>query len=148
MPAELARRIAACDALHSAPDIVELAESRKITVEAAARAYFGIGAHFALDWLRGSIEDLDTEGHWHAVARGSLRESLFELHRNLAQGVLERTRESDPDKAVEHWLERHRAAAEHARALINDLRAQSSDVDFASLSVALQAVRRVTLAEA
>ena len=148
VPAELARRIAACDALHSAPDIVELAESRGITVEAAARAYFGIGAHFALDWLRGSIEDLDTEGHWHAVARGSLRESLFELHRNLAQGVLERTRESEPDKAVAQWLEQHRAAAEHARSVINDLRSQSSDVDFASLSVALQAVRRVTLAEA
>jgi glutamate dehydrogenase len=147
VPAELARRIAACDALHSAPDIVELAESRKITVEAAARAYFGIGTHFGLDWLRNSIESLDIEGHWHAVARGSLRESLFELHRSLAQGALG-NRETDPEKAVQHWLGRHQAAAEHARGVIADLRSQSNDVDFASLSVALQAVRRVTLAEA
>jgi glutamate dehydrogenase len=148
VPADLTRRIAGCDALHSAPDIVELAESRRITVEAAARAYFGIGSHFGLDWLRSHIEDLDTEGHWHAVARGSLREALFEVHRSLAQGVLEGTRESDPAKAVEKWLERHKVAAEHARAVINDIRAQTSDVDFASLSVALQAVRRVTMAEA
>ena len=90
-------------------------ESRRITVEAAARAYFGIGAHFGLDWLRSHIEGLDTEGHWHAVARGSLREALFEVHRSLAQGVLEGTRETDPGKAVEKWLERHKAAAEHAR---------------------------------
>jgi glutamate dehydrogenase len=148
VPPDLTRRIAGCDALHSAPDIVELAESRRITVEAAARAYFGIGSHFGLDWLRSRIEDLDTEGHWHAVARGSLREALFEVHRTLAQGVLQGTRESDPGKAVEKWLERHKVAAEHARAVINDIRAQTTDVDFASLSVALQSVRRVTMAEA
>ena len=148
VPADLTRRIAGCDALHSAPDIVELAESRRITVEAAARAYYGIGSHFGLDWLRSRIEELDTEGHWHAVARGSLREALFEVHRSLAQGVLGATRESDPGKAVEKWLERHKVAAEHARAVTNDIRAQTTDVDFASLSVALQAVRRVTMAEA
>jgi glutamate dehydrogenase len=143
VPAELARRIGACAALHSGPDIVELAAARRITVEAAAHAYFGIGSHFGLDWLRTQIEALDIEGHWHAVARGSLREALFEVHRALGQGVLESSREADPAKAVARWLARHGAAAEHARAVINDIRAQTTAVDFASLSVALQAVRRV-----
>ena len=146
VPAELARRIAACNALHSSLDIVELAGSRRITVEAAARAYFGIGSFFSLDWLRSHIEGLDIEGHWHAVARGSLREALFEAHRTLAQSVLEASRETDPVKAVEKWLDRNRAAANHARAVINDIRAQTAAVDFASLSVALQAVRRVAAA--
>jgi glutamate dehydrogenase len=147
VPADLARRIAACDALHCAPDIVELAQARRITVETAARAYFGIGAHFGLDWLRHHIEGLDIEGHWHAVARGSLREAQFEVHRSLAQGVLEGSRETDPAKAIERWLHRHAAATSHARAVITDIRAQTTPVDFASLSVALQAVRRVTVAE-
>ncbi|HET7201884.1 MAG TPA: NAD-glutamate dehydrogenase [Steroidobacteraceae bacterium] len=147
VPAELTRRIAACDALHSAPDIVELAESRRITVDAAAGAYYAIGTHFGLDWLRTQIEGLDTEGHWHAVARGSLREALFEVHRNLAQGVVAANRESDPAKATAKWLDGHKAAAGHARAVMHDIRAQTSEVDFASLSVALQAVRRVTVAE-
>jgi glutamate dehydrogenase len=147
VPAELARRIAACDALHSGPDIVELAESRKLTVEAAAKAYFAIGGYFGLDWLRTHIEGLDTEGHWHAVARGSLREALFEVHRTLAQGVLESSRETEPLKALEKWLSRNKVMAEHARAVINDIRAQTTAVDFASLSVALQAVRRVAVAE-
>ena len=148
VPADLTRRIAVCDALHCATDIVELAQSRKITVDQAARAYFGIGAHFGLDWLRQHIEGLDTEGHWHAVARGSLREALFEVHRTLAQGVLEGSREADPTRAVEKWLDKHRAAAGHAHAVITDIRSQTTEVDFASLSVALQAVRRVTVAEA
>ncbi|HET9694109.1 MAG TPA: NAD-glutamate dehydrogenase [Steroidobacteraceae bacterium] len=147
VPADLTRRIAACDALHSAPDIAELAESRRITVEAAAATYHAIGTHFGLDWLRSRIEELDTEGHWHAVARGSLREALFEVHRNLAQEVVTATRESDPARAIEKWLERHKSATEHARAVIHDIRAQTTEIDFASLSVALQAVRRVTMAE-
>ena len=147
VPAELARRIAACNALHSGPDIVELAQSRKLTVDAAAKAYFAIGGYFGLDWLRTHIEGLDTEGHWHAVARGSLREALFEVHRTLAQGVLESSRETDPAKALEKWLARNLAMAEHARAVISDIRAQTTVVDFASLSVALQAVRRVAMAE-
>jgi glutamate dehydrogenase len=148
VPPELTRRIAACAALHCGPDIVELAQARKLTVEAAARAYFGVGAHFGLDWLRTHIEGLDIEGHWHAVARGSLREALFEVHRSLAQGVLESTREADPARAVEKWLARHAAGAAHVRAVITDIRAQTTAVDFASLSVALQAVRRVAAAEA
>ncbi|MGI9247347.1 MAG: NAD-glutamate dehydrogenase, partial [Steroidobacteraceae bacterium] len=146
VPADLTRRIAACNPLHCAPDIVELALARRITVEAAAHAYFGIGAHFGLDWLREQIEALDAEGHWHSVARGSLREALFEVHRSLAQGVFEGSRETDPAKAVARWLTRHEAAAKHARAVMNDIRQQTTEVDFASLSVALQSVRRVTVA--
>jgi glutamate dehydrogenase len=148
VPADLTRRVAACSPLHCAPDIVELAEARRLSVEAAARAYFGIGAHFGLDWLRSHIESLDTEGHWHAVARGSLREALFEVHRNLAWGVFESSRETDPAKAVAKWLESRTAAANHARAVVNDIRSQPAGIDFASLSVALQAVRRVTVVEA
>ena len=148
VPPDLSRRIAACNALHSSPDIVELADSRKLSVDAAAKAYFAIGGYFRLDWLRKHIEGLDTAGHWHAVARGSLREALFEVHRSLAQGVLESSREKDPAKALDRWLVRNKAAAEHARAVINDIRAQTTEIDFASLSVALQAVRRVAAAEA
>ena len=87
-------------------------------------------------------------GHWHAVARGSLREALFETHRNLAEGVLQSTRETDPAKAVARWLTKHESSAAHVRAVITDLRAQTTAVDFASLSVALQAVRRIAVADA
>jgi glutamate dehydrogenase len=143
IPAELARRVAACSPLQCAPDIVELAASRKLTVDAAARAYFGVGAEFGLDWLRERIEALDIEGHWHAVARGSLREALYAVHRSLAERVLQESRERDPDKAVASWVQQHAAACAHARGVVNDIRAQQVGVDFASLTVALQSVRRL-----
>jgi len=115
-------------------------------VEAAAGAYFGSGAEFGLDWLRDRIEQLDIAGHWQAVARGSLRESLFENQRALTLQVLEGSRERDPARAIERWRKRHEAQAAHARGVITDLRSQPSAADFASLAVALQSVRRLVIA--
>jgi glutamate dehydrogenase len=143
VPAELAHRVASLYALQCAPDIVELAAARRLSVEAAARAYVTVGAEFGLDWLRERIEALDTEGHWHAVARGSLREGLYESHRRLAQRVLTESRERDPAAAVARWTRARAAEAAHARGVVNDIRSQQTAIDFASISVALQAVRRL-----
>ncbi len=147
VPVGLARQIAASSALQCAPDVVELAQSRKLSVAAAAAAYFAIGAEFGLDWLRSHIETLDTHGHWHAVARGSLREALYETQRGLVQRVLEETRERDAARAIARWQQKHAAEADHARSVVGDIRAQTTAIDFASLSVALQAVRRLAIAE-
>jgi glutamate dehydrogenase len=124
-----------------------LSAARRLTVDAAARAYFGIGAEFGLDWLRSRVEALDVEGHWHAVARGSLREAVYLVHRGLAQRVLDESRDRDPARALARWLATHEAAATHARGVVADIRAQQTGVDFASLSVALQAVRRLVATE-
>ena len=147
VPSGLARQVAACSALQCAPDIVELGQARGMAVEAAAAAYFRVGADFGLDWLRRQIEGLQITAHWHAVARGSLREAFYETQRGLVQRVLEETRERDPAQAVERWVRQHGAAADHARSVVNDIRAQPIAMDFASLSVALQAVRRLAVVE-
>jgi glutamate dehydrogenase len=147
VPVALARQVAACSALQCAPDIVELAHSGRMAVDAAASAYFGVGTTFGLDWLRSRIEALDSAGHWHAVARSSLREELNEVHRGLAQRVLGETRERDPARALTRWLKKHDAAARRAQAVVGDIRAQPAGADFAPLSVALQAVRRLVVAE-
>ncbi len=147
VPAALAREVAACTALASAPDIVELAQAHRLSVAAAARTYFGVGSEFGLDWLRSRIEELDIQGHWQAVARGSLREALYDVHRLLTQRVLAETRERDPARAVQAWREQHAAAAAHARGVVDDIRSQPAVADFASLSVALQALRRLAVAE-
>jgi glutamate dehydrogenase len=147
VPTGLASRVASCSALQCTPDIVELSASRGLTVDVAARAYFGIGAEFGLDWLRSRVEALDVEGHWHAVARGSLREAVYLVHRSLAQRVMDESRDRDPARALSRWLLTHQAAAVHARGVVADIRAQQTGVDFASLSVALQAVRRLVVSE-
>jgi glutamate dehydrogenase len=146
VPAALARRVAACGALASARDLVELAQLHKLSVATAARTYFGTGTEFGFDWLGARVEELDIQGHWQAVARNSLREALFDAHRGLTQRVLGETRERDPERAVQSWREKHAAAAAHARSIVDDIRAHPSVADFASLSVALQGLRRLSVA--
>ncbi|MFO1406960.1 MAG: NAD-glutamate dehydrogenase [Steroidobacteraceae bacterium] len=147
VPAALARQVSACAALHCAPDIVELAQGRRLSVDTAAAVYFGAGTEFGLDWLRERVESLEIAGHWHAVARGSLREGVYEAQRALAERVLAETREKEPSRAIERWVQRHAAAAAHARSVVGDIREQSHEADFASLAVALQAVRRLVITQ-
>ena len=124
-------------------DIVEVALARRAPVAQAARVYFGLGAAIGLDWIRGEIERLPVEGHWQALARGTLREEAVpaaapprptrcsarrtrrraRAHRRLAQDRRRRPRQRD--------------AARCARC------ARSGSADFPTLSVALQAVRQL-----
>jgi len=112
-------------------------------VAVAAQIYFKVGTEFGLDWLRDRTEDLAIQGHWQAVARNSLRETLYDAHRGLAERLLRETREREPAKAVEGWRAKQAATAGHARGIVEDIRSQPATADFASLSVALQALRRL-----
>ena len=89
--------------------------------------------------MREQIEELSVDGHWQAVARGTLRDSIYDLQRKLCLQVLGRSR-SPSSNAVEAWLAKNAAAIDHVRQTINDMRALPQ-MDFATLSVALQAVR-------
>ena len=81
VPPKVARRVASLGAIHAGVDIVEVALARRARIGHAARVYFGLGAALGLDWLRDQIEHLVVEGHWQAVARGTLREDLYLLQR-------------------------------------------------------------------
>ncbi|HKU14222.1 MAG TPA: hypothetical protein VJQ52_07480, partial [Steroidobacteraceae bacterium] len=142
VPEALAKRMASLAALRSGPDLVEIAEQKKLPVDAAARVYFGVGTALSLDWIREQIESLGVEGHWQAVARTTLRDNIYNLQRLLCVQVLNESRKSAPDKALEAWAERHKKAVDYLRQTVSDMRSLP-EMDFATLSVALQAVRRM-----
>ena len=52
VPGDLATAIASLDVLASACDVVRLATAAGQPVGRVATVYFGVGARFALDWLR------------------------------------------------------------------------------------------------
>ena len=114
---------------------------RSVIADAAA-AYFGLGTALSLDWLREQIESLGVEGHWQAVARTTLRDNIYNLQRMLCMQVLTESRKREPAKALQSWIERHKQAADYVRQTVSDMRALPA-MDFATLSVALQAVRRM-----
>jgi glutamate dehydrogenase len=142
VPEALAKRMASLAALRSGPDLVEIAESAKLPVTAAARVYFGVGTALQLDWIREQIESLGVEGHWQAVARTTLRDNIYNLQRVLCMQVLNEARQRAPEQALQAWVARHQKAVDYLRQTVNDMRSLP-EMDFATLSVALQAVRRM-----
>jgi glutamate dehydrogenase len=113
-----------------------------LPVATAARVYFGVGTALSLDWIREQIERLSVEGHWQAVARTTLRDNIYNLQRMLCTQVLSESRQRAPEQAVQTWVSRHQKAVDYLRQTVNDMRSLP-EMDFATLSVALQAVRRM-----
>ncbi len=142
VPPSVAHRVASLGAIHSSVDIVEVALARRAPVTKAARVYFGLGAAIGLDWIRGEIERLPVEGHWQALARGSLREEAYLLQRRLADQMLSRKLSGDIAKRIDAWLKSGGAAYQNLSHTVREMRATGS-ADFPTLSVALQAVRQL-----
>jgi glutamate dehydrogenase len=141
VPEQLASRIASLEALHCALDLVDVAAASRLGVGYAAKAYFDLGERIGLTWLREQIEGLAVEGHWQAVARGTLRDNLYELQREITGAVLS-SKGRDAGARVGHWIDRHAAPVDALKRIVVDLRTGAAP-DFATLSVALQAVRRL-----
>ncbi len=142
VPARIATRIAALAPMHSALDVVEVAQTRNTDVQLTARTYFLLGERLRLDWIRDQVEGLAIEGHWQAVARGTLRDNLYSLQRNLTARVLSGKKVKDPTRALDAWMAARKLHIEYIQRTVNDMRSGVA-VDFATLSVALQAVRRL-----
>ena len=142
VPPALATRIATLELLQSGLYIVDLAARRRMPLETVARVHLHLGTALDLDGLRLQIDALAVAGHWQSVARGSLREDLYRLHRTLTEAVLARGRQGDPVKATDAWLAARRGPVEHLRRIVADM-APAPTVDFATLSVVLQSLKRL-----
>jgi glutamate dehydrogenase len=112
-----------------------------VPIAYAARAYFELGERIGLAWIKQQIEGLVVEGHWHSIARATLRDNLYALQRKLTTAALA-CAGKEPAARVDRWLAKHAAEVAYLQALIIDLRTGLAP-DFATLSVALQSVRRL-----
>jgi glutamate dehydrogenase len=143
VPEALCNRMATLNALRSGFDLVAIAERTGLQIDRAAIVYFGVGTALSLDWLREQIEVLGVEGHWQAVARTTLRDNVYELQRALCLQVLKDTRRGSVNDLLDAWLASRKASVDAVRQTMNDMRSLP-EMDFATLSVAVQAIRRVT----
>ncbi len=141
VPEQLATRIASLDTLHSALDLVEAAMAARVKIGYAAKAYFDIGERIGLTWIKEQIESLAVEGKWQAAARRTVRDDLYALHRKITGAVL-KCKGRDAEGRVGQWMQRKAGSVDSLKRIVVDLRT-GSPPDFATLSVALQAVRRL-----
>jgi len=77
------------------------------------------------------------------VARSTLREESYSLQRILAAEVLAGLGNREPAAAVADWIKSRPRRCENLRRTMQEMRSVDG-TDFATLSVALQAVRRLT----
>ncbi len=142
VPAKVARYVASLGAVHAGVDVVELSLARGVGVGHAARVYFGLGAALGLDWLRDEIERLTVDGHWQAVARGTLREELYGYQRQLCERLFAGTPRGDAGERVAAWMAGGGEPIAAFARMVREMRAAGS-ADFATLSVAAQTLRRL-----
>ena len=142
VPKDLAHQVAALDALASGCDVVRLAVASGGAVEPVARVYFGVGARFALDWLRDRAIALAAEIHWQKMAVSALVDDFYGHQSVLAQDVLAingssktAAKSKKMDGAIDAWADTRRDAVERSERLLADLKATDA-VDLAMLAVA------------
>jgi glutamate dehydrogenase len=143
VPAALARRIAATEAMAGALDIIETAATTGQDVVAVATVYFDLGARLGLDWLSQRIAALSADGHWQTLAKSALRDDVAELQRVLAHDVLASApAPATPVARIEAWEGGNRAARERAKRVVDEVRA-APQADLSMLSVALRELRNL-----
>lgn len=133
--ATLAQSLAALEYTFPVLDLVDLGESPHAELEQAARAYFGIDAELGLGLWRSQINRLPTDTLWQTQARGSARDDVYAIARQITQSLL-----AHPT-ALSTWRTQNQAAIERLRHMQSSLSAQAADL--APVSVALRQLRQL-----
>jgi glutamate dehydrogenase len=135
LPADLAFRLARLPELRAMLDMVEVAQQTGEPIAKVANVFFELGQALDLEWLRGQIEALPVDGHWHAQARGSLLDELNHQHRALATQVLALSGTGKDVSPVQAWLDRDDATLKYTRTMLAEILTQNADYPIASVAV-------------
>jgi len=145
VPAPVAERVGGIVFLTTAFEIGDLAQrtarpAEPQSIEQAARAFYGVGARFALDGLRDAARRLPAETSWQKEAVETLIDDFYALQADLAERVLKTADgEADPIAA---WTATRAAQLAPADAIAAELRAAAAP-DLAMLVVASRRLRQV-----
>lgn len=148
LPADLAHTIALMPLLSSACDIIRIADKMKADIPVTARAYFELGDHFHLDWMRQQARYLPTDDFWAAEALEGLIDQLYSCQAGITVRVLKDMNGALPKKAngktaiLPNWIKEHGLQAEQIEPLFQELRG-ASHLDLPMLVIAEQRLRNL-----
>jgi glutamate dehydrogenase len=131
----LAQDLTALEFIFPALDLVDLAQSADTGLEQAARAYFDVDAELGLTEWRAQINRLPTDTLWQTQARGSARDDVYSIARQITLGQLSRQED------VTAWHSQNSQAIERLRRLVATISTQAADL--APVSVALRELRHL-----
>jgi glutamate dehydrogenase len=144
VPEKLANRMALLLVTRAAVDIADVAVVRKRNAIDTARVYAILNDNLGLQWLHNSAETLNVSGRWQAMARSNIRDELYRIRRDVALKLLSFRGKSDAGAVAERWLAKNEEEVAAFRAMIDEMQLRGN-IDFATLSVAAQQLRQLTL---
>jgi len=139
VPAGLASRAAGVIFLTTAFEVGDLAERAGQPIERAARVFYGVGAHLALDEMREAARRLPAETAWQKSAAETLIDDFYVLQSELAAQVL--TGADGAADPLAAWRDSHASRLAPAEAIAAELRSAVAP-DLAMLVVAGRQLRQ------
>jgi len=143
VPDKLARKMAALLLTRGGLDITDLANLHKKDNAETAKMYAELSDRLGIIWMNRCVEDLEVEGRWQAIARSNLRDDFYRIRRDIATDLLSGRSRGTPVEVFERWMEKNSAAVRKFDAILAEMRLRD-DVDFATLSVAAQELRKLS----
>ena len=145
VPHDLAVRVSELLLSYALLDITEVAELADRDGDGSpvdvADLYFALSDHLGFDHMLSSVNELERDNRWHALARLALRDDLYGSLRAI---TLDALRHSDPGDAVEDkiakWEQANASRLARARVTLDEI-SRSGRIDLATLSVAARQIR-------
>ena len=136
-----AKRIASTRFMQSNLDIVSVALKQKTEVNEVASTYFKISESLNINWLQESIINLNARGRWQAMARNSLRDQTYLLHKELTNRVLAQKNNVKKTK-LESWKSSHQERINYLASMLKNMQ-DSNTIDFSSITVVIQEMNKL-----
>ena len=143
VPEKLARQMASLLLTRGGLDISDLAEKFRKDVFETARMYSEMSDRLGIVWMNRCVENLEVEGRWQALARSNLRDDFYRIRRDFAMSLLNTRSRKSPAEIFDAWLQKNSTAVRKFDSILYEMRLRS-DIDFATLSVAAQELRKLT----
>ena len=122
-PKKLADAIASLESMASACDIISTANKTGLDIQIVGRAYYEIGTHLQLGWMRQSIHKLVTESHWDRLAARTLVGDVYDEQRRITSVVLScLTKNGKWEHCFSDWQTRETSDIKKLHMLMQDLK--------------------------
>ena len=141
MPMDIAEDSAILPLLSAVPEIIMLAETRRMSVETAAQIFYAVGAITGLDRLRGLASRIATSDHWDRLALRRMVDDLYSAQRLISCEAVTNANVTDAS-AVEDWRNLRRDDIERTQNFLSELE-RTGDATIAKLSLANSQIQKL-----
>lgn len=138
VPEHLAAVTSAATDLYAALGIIEVAQHTERSLEDVSLVYFTLGEQLSLSWFMEQITALNSQNHWQALARESLRDDLDWQQRALSMSLLvSYWQEGELSAALEQWQQDQTLLFDRWQTMLAEIR-KTEQMEFAMAAVALR----------